>query len=108
VTAAHPAEGVCSRCHGLVPVGDTYEHDGDRYHRKERRKGGAPCGPVFTSFEYRIVWQVHDRLILPVPLVSLEQTRALEESLEEQIPSSPERIGRPRVCLLIQERIHRP
>ena len=106
-----PAEGVCSRCHALVPVGETYVHEttvgAERFHRAPHRRRGVPCGPVFTSFHYRIVWQVHDHLVLPAPLSSRDSVRALEDRLEASIPQEPDRAEPPRVCLLIQELMDR-
>lgn len=108
---APPAEGVCSRCHSLVPVGETYVHETtvgpERFHRAQHRRGGVPCGPVYTAFEYRLVWQVHDLLVLPLPLTSRDRVRALEARLEASIPAEPDRAAAPRVCLLIQELMDR-
>ncbi len=92
-------EGFCSRCGEPVRVADTYDFEGRRWHRLARRKG-VPCGPVFTRFEYRVVWQVEDYMFLPAPLTSQEHFQALADQIAA-------RAGVPRVCILAHEALSR-
>lgn len=95
-----PADGSCERCRARVPVADTYEHDGRRWHRVGERRKGRVCGPVYTTFEYRLVFHVEEVVALPSPLASEDEWRALEQRIARAT-------GAARVCLMIREPIGR-
>jgi hypothetical protein len=67
------AHGVCTRCKANVRLVDTYVEGGEIHHRLAPRgarppKGGLVCGPVRTTWTYRVVYQAEHTIDLPFPL----------------------------------------
>lgn len=96
--AARERGGLCAKCNSIVPLGETYDHGGQLFHKKpwpppkskgfRPQKGTAICGPVLTMWRYRIAYVIAGEhhaecLDLPWPLRNPHNFEMLEHHLAE-------------------------
>lgn len=93
--AARERGGLCAHCGSIVPLGDTHDRQGQRFHRPGpvakgfgKRKASAVCGPVLTVWRYRVAYVAAGEhraqcLDLPWPLRHPHNFEMLEKHLAE-------------------------